>query len=106
MSAGFTYVHSSGRPYYNPNNPVFLADRTPAYNNLSLNFNYLTSIRKNFTVLVFSINNVLGIENVFTYRYSSDGSRRQAVGPAAARTFFAALFINIGSQKDDSDKYN
>ncbi|MCX6290644.1 MAG: TonB-dependent receptor [Bacteroidetes bacterium] len=104
--AGFTYVYATGRPYFNPNNPVFLGDRTPDYHNLSLNFNYLTSIKKNFTVLVFSIGNVLGIDQVFTYRYSHDGSRREAIGPAATRTFFAAIFINIGSQKDDSDKYN
>ena len=45
------------------------------------------------------------IDNVFTYQYSSDGSRRIAVGPTADRMIFAGVFINVGSQKDDSDKY-
>ena len=106
LAPSVTYVYSSGRPYFNPNNPVFLGDKTKDYHNLSLNFSYLTSIGKSFTVLVFSVGNVLGIDNVFSYNYSSDGSNRIAVGPTAERMFFAGMFINIGSQKDDSDKFN
>jgi vitamin B12 transporter len=106
LAPALTYVYSSGRPYYNPNNENFLADRTKDYHNLSLNFSYLTSIGKNFTVVVFSIGNILGVKNVFTYNYSSDGTHRIAVGPTSDRVFFAGVFINIGSQSDDSDKYN
>lgn len=106
FAPSITYVYSSGRTYFNPNNSVYLGDKTKDYHNLSLNFSYLTSIGKSFTVLVFSINNVLGVENVFAYRYSADGLRRIAVGPTANRFFFAAVFINIGSGKDDSEKYN
>jgi hypothetical protein len=106
LAPSITYVYSTGRPCYNPNNTVFLGDRTKDYHNLSLNFSYLTSIKKNFTVLVLSIGNVLGIENVYTYYYSFDGSRRMPVGPTAPRFIFAGVFINIGSQADDSDKYN
>ncbi len=106
LAPSLTYVYSSGRPYYNPNNPVYLGDQTRDYHNLSLNFSYLTSIGKNFTVVVLSVGNILGVNNVFTYNYSSDGSHRYAVGPTAARMLFAGVFINIGSQQDDSDKYN
>jgi len=106
LQPSLTYAYSSGRPYYNPNNPDFLADRTIDYHNLSVSFSYLTSIRKSFTVLVFSVNNVAAVKNVFSYNYSSDGSNRMAVGPTADRFFFIGMFINIGSQKDDSDKYN
>ncbi|MBK8586550.1 MAG: TonB-dependent receptor [Bacteroidetes bacterium] len=106
LQPSLTYAYSSGRPYYNPNNPDFLADRTIDYHNMSVNFSYLTSIKKSFTVLVFSVNNVAATKNVFTYNYSSDGSNRMAVGPTADRFFFIGMFINIGSQKDDSDKYN
>ena len=106
--AGFTYAYNSGRPYYNPNRPQseYLSDYTAPYNNFSFNGTYLTSIKKSFTVIVFSVTNVFGINNVFSYRYSSDGTRREAVGPTAPRFVFVAMFINIGSQKDDSDKYN
>ena len=106
LAPSLTYVYSSGRPYFNPNNPVFLSDRTKDYHNLSLSFSYLTSIKRNFTVLVLSIGNVLGIENVYTYYYSSDGSKRIPIGPTAPRFIFVGVFINIGSQADDSDKYN
>lgn len=106
FAPSITYAYSSGRPYYNPNNPNFLGDRTRDFHNLSLNLTYLTSIGKSFTVLVFSINNVPGIKNVFTYNYSSDGSHRYEVGAPSPRFFFFGVFINVGSQKDDSDKYN
>lgn len=105
LAPSLTYLYSSGRPYYNPNNTLYLADRTKDYHNLSINVSYLTSIGKNFTVLVLSVGNVLGIDNVFTYNYSSDGSNRIAVGPTSSRMIFAGVFINIGTQKDDSDKY-
>ncbi len=106
LAPSLTYGYSTGRPYYNPNNPDFLSDRTRDYHNLSVSFSYLTSIKKSFTVLVFSVNNVPGVKNVFSYNYSSDGSRRQEVGPTSARFFFIGMFVNIGSQKDDSDKFN
>ncbi|MGY0036305.1 hypothetical protein [Pedobacter sp. NJ-S-72] len=32
---GGTYSFASGRPYVNPNNPVYLADKTQTYNSLS-----------------------------------------------------------------------
>ncbi len=106
LQPSITYGFSTGRPYYNPNNIDFLGDRTREYHNLSFNLTYLTSIKKSFTVLVFSINNVPGVKNIFTYNYSSDGLRRLAVGPTSARFFFVGMFINLGSQKDDSDKFN
>jgi vitamin B12 transporter len=108
LQPGFTYAYNSGRPYYNPNRPYseFLTDYAKPYHNLSINANYLTSIFNSFAVVVFSVTNVLGINNVFSYRYSSDGTRREEVGPTSARFIFIGTFINIGSKKDDSDKYN
>jgi len=106
LGTGMTYVYSSGRPYYNPNNSVYLGDRTKDYHNLSMNASYLTTIGKSFTVVVLSVGNVLGLDQVFTYLYSADGTHRRAVGPTADRMFFVGLFINLGSERDDSDKYN
>lgn len=105
LAPSITYVYSSGRPYFNPNNTDFLSDRTKDYHNVSLNISYLISIRKNFTVVVLSVGNILGIENVYTYTYSNDGSHRIAVGPTSRRMIFGAVFITIGSQRDDSDKF-
>ena len=108
VQTGITYAFNSGRPYFNPNKPSseFLSDVTKPYHNLSINASYLTSVFKNFAVVVFSITNAPGIDNVYSYHYSADGTRRVEVGPSSKRFVFLAVFINIGSQKDDSDKYN
>ncbi len=101
LSAGFTYSFASGRPYNNPNRNEFMSEHTKAFHNFSINTSKLMMIGQHFTVLVFSIDNVLGVKNVFTYRYSSDGMRRQTVGPPAPRFYFLALFISIGEDRVD-----
>ena len=93
---GVTYTFATGRPYFNPNNPDFLGDRAKSYNNLSFNISHLTSIFNNFTVIFFSIDNILGINNIYGYNYSSDGKIRAAVLPTALRTAFLGMFISLG----------
>ena len=87
---------ATGRPYYNPNNPVFNGDKTRSYNNLSFNASHLVNLFDNFTVVYFSVTNVLGFSNVFGYRYSSDGSYREGIVPAALRSAFLGVFISLG----------
>ncbi len=96
--AGFTYSYATGRPYYNPNRPVseFLTDRTPDYHNLSINLNYLTTIKGAFTVFVVGLQNVLGNQQIFGYRYSPDGSSREALTPAVKQFFFIGAFASWG----------
>jgi hypothetical protein len=95
-SFGLTYTFATGRPYFNPNNTEFLGDRGKNYNNLSLNMSFLTSLFNNFTVIFFSIDNIPGFNNIFGYRYSTDGSIKSPVLPPALRTAFIGLFISIG----------
>ena len=59
-SFGLTYTFATGRPYYNPNNPEYLGDITKNYNNLSINLSYLTTVFNSFTVIFFSVDNILG----------------------------------------------
>jgi hypothetical protein len=94
-----TYTFASGRPYYNPNNDTFLADRTPAFHNLALSVNYLTSIRGNFTVIFAEVNNALGTQNIFGYRYSADGTQRITTNPPAYRTVFVGINVSIDKKK-------
>lgn len=105
LSVGATYVFATGRPYYNPNKPAdqYLSDFTKYYHNFSVNISYLTSIHKHFTVLALSFGNVPGITNVYSYRYSTDGSRRMAVGSPSLRSVFAGVFISIGEMRDDDN---
>ena len=93
---GVTYTFSKGRTYFNPNNPDFLGDRAKDYHNLSMSASYLTSIFNNFTVVFFSIDNIIGYNNVFGYRYSSDGSVSSPVLAPALRSAFIGMFISLG----------
>jgi outer membrane receptor for ferrienterochelin and colicin len=95
---GITYSLSAGRPYFNPNNTEFLGDRTPVYHNLSANISYVFNLFNNFTVLFFSIDNVPGINNVFGYRYSTDGKISEPIVAPALRTVFLGLFISLGQK--------
>ncbi len=97
-----TYSYASGKPYYNPANPVFLGDRTPDYHNLALQVSYLRSIGKWFTVFYLSVDNVMNRKNIFGYRYSADGQSRYPVQPAMFRTIFAG--VNISLSKFDKDE--
>jgi vitamin B12 transporter len=99
---GFTYNYMSGRPYFNPlkvTEENFLSDRTMDYHNIGMNASYLTRIGKAFTVIVFSVNNVFGFDQVYGYRYSYDGQRSAAITPPAKRSFFVGIFMSIGQDK-------
>lgn len=95
-NVGFAYTYASGRPYYNPNNPEFLGDRTSGFHNLGINASYLTRIKGAFTVIALSVGNALGRENVFSYRYSRDGQRREPVIATANRSVFLGIFMSFG----------
>lgn len=90
------YAFSSGRTYYNPNNPDFLSDKTKAYNNLSMNLSYLTRVFKQFAVVYVSVNNIPGFNNIYGYNYAADGSNRQPIYPAAKRNYLFGLLVTIG----------
>lgn len=93
---GGTYTFASGRPYVNPNNPVYLSDRTKSFNNLSLSVSYLTHILKQFTVLYVNTNNIPGFNNIYGYRYSNDGLNRRPIVPATRRDIMIGLLMTIG----------
>lgn len=96
-----TYSYATGRPYYNQSNPDFLADRTPDYHNLSFTVNYLTHIKKWFTVVYAGVDNVTNRHNIFGYRYSADGSTRTEVKPALYRNFFIGANFSLSAFNKD-----
>ena len=93
---GATYSFATGRPYFNPNNPDFLGDRAKSYHNLSLNASILTNVFGNFTVIFCSIDNLLGINNIYGYNFSTDGKVREAIVAPALRSAFIGMFISLG----------
>ena len=96
---GFTYSYATGRPYYNPNNPEFLKDRTIDYHSLGINAAYLKQVGKVFVVLAISLTNVIGNDQIFGYRYSYDSQRREAITPPAKRFLFVGLFLSFGQDR-------
>ena len=105
---GFSYNFASGRNYTNPNEVGFLNNKTKNYNSASVNWAYLISQQK---ILYFSVNNVLGTQNVFGYNYKNtpdmNGSfARQAINPSADRFFFVGFFWTISNNKKDNQLNN
>jgi CarboxypepD_reg-like domain/TonB-dependent Receptor Plug Domain len=99
MTISGTYSYTSGRPYYNPNNPNFLSERTPDVHNTSVWINYLTNIKGNFMVIYLSVDNILGTERIYNYRYSDDGKTRTSIMPAANRMILIGTYITISKKK-------
>ncbi|QGY42455.1 TonB-dependent receptor [Maribellus comscasis] len=88
--ASVTYSFASGRPYYNPNNPKFMSDRTRCYNDISIGLTHLMYLFNTQTVLHLIVNNMFGFNNIFGYTYSNTPDEtgiypRQAVTPATKR---------------------
>jgi vitamin B12 transporter len=101
------YSFATGRPYYriaynNVQDKYEITDegKTINFNSLSFSVNYLPNIgkknTKTFAVWVLGINNVLGQNQVFTYNYSTDGSRKEAVTPPSRRFVFIGCFLSFG----------
>lgn len=105
-----SYNFATGRPYYRiaydgtQNKNVFTdMGTTINYNSCSFSVNYLPTIgkknTKNFAVWVLGINNVFGQTQVYTYNYSSDGKRKEPVGPTSRRFAFIGCFLSFGTDR-------
>ena len=96
-----TYAYSSGRPYYDPSQGVaFYSERTPDIHNLSLTVNYLTHIKKWFTVVYAGVDNLTDQHNVFGYRYGPDGTKYPQL-PALYRSVFVGANFSLSEFKKD-----
>lgn len=106
-----SYNYNSGRPYYNfvtengntvntvLKNQGFVKD----YQAVNFSLNYLPNLGKKdaraFTVLVLSINNVLGTKNEFGYNFSSNGLKSRAIVPPTNTFVFIGAFISFGTDR-------
>lgn len=105
---GLSYSHASGRPYDNPNNKDFLAEKTKSYNNLSFNWAYLISPQK---ILYLSVSNAPGFKNVNGYQYADMPNangifERRSIVPTADRFFFVGFFWTISADKKSNQLDN
>ena len=105
---GFDYIHSSGRPYTDPNTNQFLGKRTKSFNSVSLNWAYLLDQQK---ILYFSVNNVLGLRNINGYQYANTPNangnfNRRALRTNADQFFVLAFFWTISEKGTDNQLDN
>jgi hypothetical protein len=102
-----SYAYASGRSYYNirPDGgtekfKIYDQGKTIDYNSLSLSINYLPNIFKKgagkFSVFVFSVTNVLNSDQVYGYKYSYNGYRKEAITPPSKMFLFLGAFLSFG----------
>ncbi|HEV7232095.1 MAG TPA: TonB-dependent receptor [Bacteroidia bacterium] len=96
LNLSATYTYATGRPYYDPRYPVFLGERTPDYHKVGFTASYIRKIKNVFSVFVVGVDNVLGRDNIYSYRFSSDGLRSEPVTATAARMYFVGVFMSFG----------
>jgi hypothetical protein len=97
---GLSCSYSSSRTYHDPNQSKFMAGRTPDYYDLSGNFSYL--MRDN-VIIHLSASNLLGLDQVFGYEYSSTPNAEgvfaaRAIRPPAKRFIFLGVFITFSKE--------
>ena len=95
-----TYTFSSGRSYNNPNSIGFMDGKTGSIHDLSGNLSYITTLFKNYTIIHFSVSNILGKEFIYSYSYSktqnNDGLYTAVpVSNLIRRTIIIGIFISI-----------
>jgi vitamin B12 transporter len=108
-----SYTYASGRPYYNigynsnsGHYELTDAGRTIDYHSASVSVNYLPNLFSKkkagkFTVLVFSISNVLGNKQVYGYKYAQNSSRKEAITPPTNMFVFLGAFISFGIDRSE-----
>lgn len=103
-----SYNYNSGRPYYNfvtENGNTVLKNQgfVKDYQAVNFSLNYLPNLGKKdaraFTVLVLSINNVLGTKNEFGYNFSSNGMKSRTIVPPTNTFVFIGAFISFGTDR-------
>jgi len=97
---GTSFTAASGRPYNNSNSTDFMVERTKPYTDLSLNFSHIFYIGNQYSVLYCSVNNVLGNDNILSYRPTgiADAQGNYSLIPVKRdikQFVFVGLFLNF-----------
>lgn len=97
---GLSATFATGRPYNNPNSSNFMDGRTPYYNDISINCSHLRTILEKPAIIYLSVNNLLGRDNIFGYRYYTQPNAEgvyesMPVKSDSKRFYFIGIFITI-----------
>ena len=105
------YNFASSRPYYNiapEGNGYKFTDKglVPDYHNFSFALNYLPTIgkkdSKNFTVYVLSISNVFNLKQVYGYKFSYNGLRKEEIVPPSRMFVYIGAFFSFGIDRTEN----
>ncbi len=97
---GVSFNVASGRNYDNPATPEFMDVKTGWYNSLNFNLSKVFFLGNQYSVLYFSVSNVLGSDPIVAYRPTSaaDSNGNFQLTPVkqdSKRFFFIGLFLNL-----------
>jgi hypothetical protein len=81
---------------YNINDNFKKLETTKSFQNLSFMASKIKQTPNSFMVFYVIIDNLLGRNNVFGYRFSADGSQRYEVNPPMKRTIFFGMTYTFG----------
>ncbi|MCD8539695.1 MAG: TonB-dependent receptor, partial [Leadbetterella sp.] len=95
-NVGLTYSFASGRPVYALADDFKGEELTKPFHSVSLMASKIKQTRNSFLVFYFLVDNLLGRDNVFGYRYSPDGTERYAVRSPMKTTVFFGLAWTFG----------
>ncbi|HLG38653.1 MAG TPA: TonB-dependent receptor, partial [Chitinophagaceae bacterium] len=112
LNVNVAYNYASGRPYYyigydtvNAKFKFYDRGTIPDYHNVSFALNYLPFIGrqnpKSYAVWVLSVSNIFNIKQTYGYRYSFDGSRKEAIVPTSRMFVYVGCFISFGVDRSD-----
>ncbi|WP_367915234.1 TonB-dependent receptor [Leadbetterella sp. DM7] len=105
-NVGVTYSFASGRPVYAPADDFSTREMTKPYQTVSIMASKIKQTRNSFLVFYFLVDNLLGRDNIFGYRYSPDGSERYAVkSPMKTSVFFGMswTFGKLNGRSKEAD---
>jgi hypothetical protein len=92
------YAYNNGRTYFNPNNTVLMGDRVKDFHNLSASISHIPRWLGGFSTLSININNLLGTNHIYGYRYAFSGANRLPILPPARRGILLSFLMNLDGQ--------
>jgi len=101
VSVGLKYA--SGRPYINPNINSQVQQHTKDYTDLNLSAFHFFELFNKFTMLYLQINNVLGFDHVFGYRYGTRPNEAgiipsEPIKPVSKRFFLLGMHVSFSGK--------
>jgi hypothetical protein len=107
---GTDFSYTSPRPYNDPNEDNFNSARMSSYQAMNMSWAY---VFRNQIIFYGAVNNILGRQNQFGYRYSTlpgDNGKyaREAILPGATRFYLLGVFFTFSKDKTKNqlDKIN